>query len=101
MRPIQKQEKNKNRAAMYNSLAISEHLEKFNSYWGRFLSYLPFLAGGIICLIITILLANFVSRIIVKYALKRSRDELIANFVGKVLWSVVFILGTVLALGIL
>lgn len=69
--------------------------------WHNFLDYLPAILGGIICFIITISLANFFSKISSKYTLKRSKDSLIANFIGKIVWSVIFILGTVLALGIL
>jgi small conductance mechanosensitive channel len=67
----------------------------------NFLRYLPALVGGMVCFIFTIIVANFFSKISSRYTLKRSKDSLIANFMGKIVWSVIFILGTVLSLGIL
>lgn len=82
-------------------LNMTAILKNFHLSWSAFLDSLPAILGGIICFIITILLANFFSRIASKYALRRSKDSLVANFIGKIIWSVIFILGTVLALGIL
>jgi small conductance mechanosensitive channel len=73
----------------------------FELSFHNFIHYLPALAGGIICLLITFFTANFVSKIVSRYSLKRTKDTLIANFIGKIAWSVVFILGLVMALGIL
>ncbi len=80
---------------------MNNFLKTFNLSWGAFLTYLPALLGGIICIVATFFLANFFSKIVNKFSLKRAKDPLIANFIGKIIWAVVFILGTVLALGIL
>lgn len=80
---------------------MSNLFKSFHLSWHNFLGYLPAILGGIICFAITIFLANFFSKITSKYTLKRSKDSLIANFIGKIVWSVIFILGSVLALGIL
>jgi small conductance mechanosensitive channel len=80
---------------------MNNFFKNFNLSWDNFLQYLPALLGGIICFTITIFLANFFSKVASKYSLKRSKDGLVANFIGKIIWSVIFILGTVLSLGIL
>ncbi|MFY9309941.1 MAG: mechanosensitive ion channel family protein [Bacteroidia bacterium] len=67
----------------------------------NFFHYLPALLGGIFCLLIAFFVSNFCSKIVSKYSLKRTKDPLIANFIGKIVWSVLLILGIVLALGIL
>jgi small-conductance mechanosensitive channel len=88
-----------------NTTVISEQagdvFKKLHLSWSNFLGYLPILIGGIICFVITFFLANFISKITVKYAFRRSKDGLIANFMGKVIWAVILVIGTVLALGIL
>lgn len=63
--------------------------------------YLPALIGGIVCFVATLFVANFVSRLVSKFALKRTKDSLISNFTGKIFWTIVFTLGVVLTLGIL
>jgi small-conductance mechanosensitive channel len=78
-----------------------EFLKKFNVSFHDFLSYVPAIIGGIICIVATLLLANFISKLISRRSLKRTKDPLISNFIGKIIWSVIFILGTVMALGIL
>ncbi len=80
---------------------MSSFFKNFHLSWHNFLGYLPAIIGGIICFIVTVFLANFFSKLTSKYTLRRSKDPLIANFIGKIVWSVIFILGTVLALGIL
>ena len=73
----------------------------FTLSWNTFLESLPAILGGIICFIFTIFLANFLSKIASKYSVRRTKDSLIANFIGKIVWTIIFIMGTVLALGIL
>lgn len=73
----------------------------FNLSFKNFLTHLPAVLGGIICIVATLFLANIVAKLISRYSLKRTKDPLISNFIGKIIWAVVFILGTVLALGIL
>lgn len=73
----------------------------FHLSFQNLVAYLPVIIGGVICIVVTLLLANFLSKIISNYSLKRTKDPLISNFIGKIIWSVVFILGTVMALGIL
>lgn len=80
---------------------MNDFFKPFHLSWSNFTGYLPALLGGILCFILTIILANFLSKISASYSLKRSKDPLIANFIGKIIWSVIFILGTVLSLGIL
>lgn len=72
-----------------------------NLSWSNMVTYLPSILGGVICLVVTIFAANFVSKLVSKYTLRRSKDALISNFIGKIMWTVIFIIGTVLALGIL
>ncbi|HKC66961.1 MAG TPA: mechanosensitive ion channel domain-containing protein [Bacteroidia bacterium] len=80
---------------------MNKFFSNFHLSFTTFLDYLPALLGGIFCFIITFFLANFFSNIVSKYAIRRSKDTLIANFIGKITWSIIFVLGTVLALGIL
>jgi len=80
---------------------MNDFLKHFHLSWDTLIGYLPAIIGSIVCFGITILLANLLSKAVNKYALKRSKDTLIANFIGKIVWAVILILGTVLALGIL
>lgn len=80
---------------------MRQFLQNFHLSWSAFLDYLPALLGGIVCFILTLLLANFISKIVSKYSLRRTKDSLIANFIGKIVWTVIFIMGVVLTLGIL
>jgi small conductance mechanosensitive channel len=79
-----------------------EHFfENFNLSFKNFLHYLPALIGGIICIILTFIIANLVAKIASKYALHRTKDPLITNFISKMIWSVLVIFGIAIALGIL
>lgn len=69
--------------------------------WITFLNHVPEIFGGVVCFLTTLFLANFFSKLASTYAARRSKDALVANFAGKIIWSVIFIFGTVLALGIL
>lgn len=80
---------------------MTNFFRSFYTSWGSFINYLPALLGGIACFLITLFIANFAAKTISRYSLRRTRDNLVANFIGKIAWSVIFILGTVLALGIL
>jgi small conductance mechanosensitive channel len=80
---------------------MNRFLKTFNISFHSFLEYLPALLGGIICFIATFFVANLLSRLASKYSKRRTRDGLIANFIGKIIWAIIFILGTVLSLGIL
>lgn len=73
----------------------------FNHFFRNFTSYVPAILGGIICIVATLFLANFLSKLISRYSLRRTKDPLISNFIGKIMWAVVFVLGAVFALGIL
>jgi small-conductance mechanosensitive channel len=73
----------------------------FNLSWYSLVAYLPALLCGIVCFIITVIASNFLSKLVAKYSLRRTKDPLISNFIGKIIWSVFFILGSVLTLGIL
>jgi small-conductance mechanosensitive channel len=76
-------------------------LENYHLSFRAFLDYLPALLGAIVCFLLTIFLSNFISKLVSKYSVRRTKDTLIANFIGKIVWAIIFILGTVLALGIL
>jgi small-conductance mechanosensitive channel len=76
-------------------------LENFNLSFDTFVNYLPALLGGMLVFVLTIILANLFSKVTAKYSLKRTKDSLIANFIGKIVWAVIFIFGTVFTLGIL
>lgn len=80
---------------------MDSFLKTFHLSWDGFLAYLPALLGGIVCFVLTLLLAAFVSKLITRHSMKRTKDNLIAHFMGKIAWGVIFILGTVLTLGIL
>jgi small-conductance mechanosensitive channel len=80
---------------------MKNFFETFNLSFKNFLHYLPALIGGIACIILTFIIANVFSKIVSKYALKRTRDPLISNFISKIVWSVLLIFGIVIALGIL
>ncbi|MES2763752.1 MAG: mechanosensitive ion channel domain-containing protein [Bacteroidota bacterium] len=76
-------------------------LKSFYLAWNNLVDHLPEILGGIVCFIATIFIANSLSKLVSNYTLKRSKDSLISNFIGKIVWTVIFILGTVMALGIL
>jgi small conductance mechanosensitive channel len=79
-----------------------EHFfENFNLSFKNFLHYLPALIGGIVCIILTFIIANLIAKIVSKYVLHRTKDTLIANFISKIVWSILLIFGIVIALGIL
>jgi small conductance mechanosensitive channel len=80
---------------------VTDFLKTFHLSWSSFVAYVPALLGGITCFILTLFAANLISKLVSKYSLRRTKDNLIANFTGKIAWSVCFILGTVLTLGIL
>lgn len=80
---------------------MERFLENFNLSFKNFMHYLPALLGGIVCIILTFIISNFVSKLVSRYALKRTHDPLITNFISKVAWSVLLIFGIVIALGIL
>lgn len=59
----------------------------FNTFrlsFKNFVANLPAILGAIVCLVVTVFLANVLSRLISKYALKRTKDPLISNFLGKI-----------------
>ena len=80
---------------------MGKFFDYFHLSLKNLLHYLPALLGGIACLLLAFFLANFFSKIVSKYSLRRTKDPLIANFIAKIVWSVLLILGIVLALGIL
>jgi small-conductance mechanosensitive channel len=80
---------------------MKHFFENFNLSFKNFLHYLPTLIGGIICIILTFVIANFIGKLVSKYVLRRTRDPLIANFISKIVWSILLIFGIVIALGIL
>jgi small conductance mechanosensitive channel len=82
-------------------LAFVDLSKSFHLSWQHLVAYMPSLLGGIACFVLTLFLSGFLAKLFTKYALRRSNDPLISNFIGKIIWAVVFILGTVLALGIL
>jgi small conductance mechanosensitive channel len=73
----------------------------FHLYVNTVIRYIPAILGGIACFFLALFTGNFLSRIVVNYTTRRTRDTLIANFVGKVVWSVIIVIGSVLALGII
>jgi small conductance mechanosensitive channel len=80
---------------------IGKFLKTFNLSLHGLIAYLPALIGGIVVFVVSIFIANFLSKVVGRYSLKRTKDTLVANFIGKIAWMILFILGTVLALGIL
>lgn len=80
---------------------LAKLLDTFHLSFNALVDYLPALFGGIICFIITLIVANFVSKFVYKYSIRRTKDGLIAHFIGKVFWAIIFILGAVFTLGIL
>jgi hypothetical protein len=80
---------------------VEKFLRTFDLSWYLLVAYLPALLGGMVCFAITIIGSNFLSRLVAKYSLRRTKDPLISNFIGKIIWSIFFILGSVLTLGIL
>jgi small conductance mechanosensitive channel len=75
-------------------------LHTFHLYVNNVVRYIPALLGGILCFVISLFTGNFFSNIVIKYTTRRTHDTLIANFIGKVVWSVIFVVGCVLSLGI-
>lgn len=80
---------------------LDSFLQSLNLSLKGLIHYLPSLIGGVLCFVATLFLANFLSKTVSKYSLRRTKDGLISNFIGKIVWTVFFILGTVLTLGIL
>jgi small conductance mechanosensitive channel len=80
---------------------MERFFKTFNLSFRNFLDYLPALIGGIVCIILTFIAANMVAKWVSKYALRRTKDPLITNFISKIIWSVLLIFGIVIALGIL
>jgi small conductance mechanosensitive channel len=80
---------------------MERFLKTFNLSLRNFLDYLPALIGGIVCIILTFIAANLAAKWVSKYALRRTKDPLITNFISKIIWSVLLIFGIVIALGIL
>jgi small conductance mechanosensitive channel len=80
---------------------MERFLKTFNLSLRNFLGYLPALIGGIVCIILTFVAANLVAKWVSKYALRRTKDPLITNFISKIIWSILLIFGIVIALGIL
>jgi small conductance mechanosensitive channel len=80
---------------------MTNFFKSFHLSWSSFVDYLPILLAGIVCFLLTLFISNFAAKIVSKYSIRRTKDSLIANFISKIVWSVIFILGTVLALGIL
>ncbi len=80
---------------------MERFFKTFNMSFRNFLDYLPALIGGIVCIILTFIIANLISKVVSKYALRRTKDPLISNFISKIIWSVLLIFGIVIALGIL
>jgi small conductance mechanosensitive channel len=80
---------------------MERFLKTFNLSFRNFLDYLPALFGGIVCIILTFIAANLVAKWVSKYALRRTKDPLITNFISKIIWSILLIFGIVIALGIL
>jgi small conductance mechanosensitive channel len=80
---------------------MKKFFENFHLSFSAFLDYLPALSGAILCFIATLFVSNWLSKLVSKYSLRRTKDSLIANFIGKLIWAIMFIFGTVLTLGIL
>ena len=80
---------------------MERFFKTFNLSFRNFLDYLPALTGGIVCIILTFIIANLASKWVSKYALHRTKDPLITNFISKIIWSILLIFGIVIALGIL
>ena len=76
-------------------------LNSFKATFHVFLSYVPEILGAAICFTITFLAAKFLSGIASRFTLRRTKDSLISSFIGKILWTIIFIAGAVIALGIL
>jgi small-conductance mechanosensitive channel len=78
-----------------------QFFENFHLSLNSFLDYLPALLGAIVCFVVTIFVANLLARLVTKYSQRRTKDSLIAHFIGKIAWAIIFIFGVVLTLGIL
>jgi small-conductance mechanosensitive channel len=76
-------------------------LRSFDLSLQGLIDYLPALIGGIVVFLAGLFLSGFIAKIVTRYAERRSGDGLIASFLGKVVWAIIFILTTVLTLGIL
>lgn len=80
---------------------MSAILDNLHLSFRNFLTHVPAIIGAMVCILLTLLAANMLSKLFSRYSPKRTKDPLISNFIGKIIWSVIFILGTVLALGVL
>jgi small conductance mechanosensitive channel len=76
-------------------------IDSFTSLFPTVLDYAPQIVGAVLCFTATLFLAKFLSRLASRFSMRRTEDRLIATFIGRILWSIVFIIGCVIVLGIL
>lgn len=80
---------------------MSSILNNLHLSFRNFLTHMPAIIGAMVCILLTLIAANMLAKFFSRYSLKRTKDPLISNFIAKIIWAVIFILGTVLALGVL
>lgn len=90
-----------------NSLGLREFKDntflKIFSSWDSFVAYLPILVTAIVVLIVFFFLAKFAEMRLERILRKRaqSKQVLVADFFGKVLWLTIFLIGVMWAMYIL
>ena len=80
---------------------MNQILAQFRNMAERFAYYAPSIFGAIIFFALFLVVARLLSRLGTRYALRRTRDGLIASFIGKIIYFVFFIVGCVVALALL
>jgi small-conductance mechanosensitive channel len=65
------------------------------------MNYMPQIIGAALCFTATLFLAKFLSRLASRFSMRKTEDRLIATFISRILWTIVFIIGCVIAFGIL
>src|SRR4051812_13647930 len=76
-------------------------LHSFYQSLNVFLAYVPEMIGALVVFLIALILARWISKLGAKYSMHRSKDKLISTFAARLIYAIIFIIGIVIALGIL
>ena len=78
---------------------INDVWAEFAKYYDTLVEWIPSLLIGVIVLIVFLLIARVLKNILIKYLVKRTEDLLIAQFIVKMVYILLVIIGIVAALG--
>lgn len=81
--------------------AMDKILDSFYHSLTILLYYVPSIIGGTVTFMVTFVLSRWLSRVGGSYARRRSGDILIGSFISKIIYTIIFVIGTVITLGLL